>query len=74
MATSPQLGRDEIERLGYKLMHNGREVDQANYWDASEKVQQKYLLSWTPVSDDLQLAANWTEAGGRRASSGERSQ
>ncbi|MFF3437583.1 LamG-like jellyroll fold domain-containing protein [Streptosporangium sp. NPDC002721] len=63
-ASLPQLGDDEIARLGYKYMHNGREVDQPNYWDAKEGVQQEYLVRWSPELDNKQLAFNWVKVGG----------
>ncbi|WP_329087694.1 MULTISPECIES: RHS repeat-associated core domain-containing protein [unclassified Streptosporangium] len=63
-AQLPQLGDDEIKRLGYKYMHNGREVDQVNYWDAEEDVQQEYLVRWSPTADESQLNDYWVRVGG----------
>ncbi|MGP3913445.1 LamG-like jellyroll fold domain-containing protein [Nonomuraea sp. 10N515B] len=58
------LGDDEIKRLGYKVRPDGREVDQPNFWFASEKVQDEYMKNWSPEMTDKQLAFSWVAAGG----------
>ncbi|WP_344976381.1 LamG-like jellyroll fold domain-containing protein [Streptosporangium fragile] len=67
-ATMPQLGDDEIERLGYKYMPNGREVDQPNFWDGKtredEITRQEYMLRWRPWLKEEQLSSIWVRVGG----------
>ncbi|MFG1963344.1 LamG-like jellyroll fold domain-containing protein [Nonomuraea sp. NPDC049028] len=57
-------GEDELKRLGWKIMPNGRPVDQPNFWFASEKVQNEYMSNWSPTMTDEQLAFSWVSAGG----------
>ncbi|MGP3960554.1 RHS repeat-associated core domain-containing protein [Nonomuraea sp. 3N208] len=58
------LGQDEIERLGWEYMPNGRPVDQPNFWFASEKVQNDYMARWLPELDGDSLAVLWVSVGG----------
>ncbi|WP_344884435.1 RHS repeat-associated core domain-containing protein [Nonomuraea antimicrobica] len=58
------LGEDEVERLGFEVMPNGRPVDQVSFWFADEKVQNDYMASWSPTLTDELLAFNWAKAGG----------
>ncbi|MER5646140.1 RHS repeat-associated core domain-containing protein [Streptosporangium sp. NPDC002524] len=60
----PLFDRDEALRIG--VMENGREIDQANYWDesTSEKARMDYIKHWTPQLDEKELAANWSMYGG----------
>ncbi|MEV8635800.1 LamG-like jellyroll fold domain-containing protein [Streptosporangium sp. NPDC051023] len=58
----PLFDRDEAIRIG--VMENGREIDQANYWDAPEDVRIDYIKHWTPQLKVGQLANNWVMAGG----------
>ncbi|MEV6159371.1 LamG-like jellyroll fold domain-containing protein [Nonomuraea sp. NPDC052129] len=57
-------GEDELKRLGWKIMPNGRPVDQPNFWFASEKVQNAYMEVWSPTLTNKQLAFNWVAVGG----------
>ncbi|PZG44533.1 hypothetical protein C1I98_16990 [Spongiactinospora gelatinilytica] len=58
------LSDEEVERLGYEYMPNGRRVDQPNFWDASAKVQNKYMQQWSPQLTNEQLAITWVSVGG----------
>ncbi|MEU4228458.1 RHS repeat-associated core domain-containing protein [Nonomuraea sp. NPDC026600] len=58
------LGQDELERLGWEVMPNGRPVDQPNFWFASEKVQNDYMAIWSPTMTDKELAFSWASVGG----------
>lgn len=58
------IGEEELERLGYKYMPNGREVDQPNFWFAKEKVQNAYMARWSPELSAKALAVNWISVGG----------
>ncbi|MBE1586977.1 hypothetical protein ACFPOI_00975 [Nonomuraea angiospora] len=58
------LGQDEIDRLGMRVMPNGRPVDQPNFWFADEKVRNEYMESWSPALTNDDLAFNWVKAGG----------
>ncbi|TYB62185.1 hypothetical protein FXF51_26040 [Nonomuraea sp. PA05] len=61
---SPQFSDEEIERLGYEIMPNGRPVDQPNFWFAEEQVQNDYMMTWAPDLSVTQYVANWMQAGG----------
>ncbi len=61
---NPQLSDDEVKRLGYKYMPNGRPVDQPNFWFADEDVQNAYMERWSPLLSDRDLAFNWVSVGG----------
>ncbi|MGW0063954.1 LamG-like jellyroll fold domain-containing protein [Streptosporangium sandarakinum] len=60
----PLLSDGEAKRLG--VMPNGRPVDQPNFWDKNtdKKVQQDYMMRWSPMLDGEQLAVNWVMVGG----------
>ncbi|GIH79821.1 hypothetical protein Plo01_62500 [Planobispora longispora] len=60
----PLFGEDEAKRIG--VMENGREVDQANYWDSntSEEVRMAYIKRWSPEMSERELAYTWTAVGG----------
>ncbi|MEV0347597.1 LamG-like jellyroll fold domain-containing protein [Nonomuraea sp. NPDC050680] len=60
----PLMGESMLAQLGWKVMPNGRPVDQPNFWFASEKVQLAYMAAWSPTLTDAQLAFNWVKAGG----------
>ena len=47
---NPLLSEEEIKRLGYQYMPNGRPVDQPNFWFADESVQNAYMERWSPCS------------------------
>ncbi|WP_220448352.1 LamG-like jellyroll fold domain-containing protein [Nonomuraea diastatica] len=61
---SPGFSDEEIERLGYKIMPNGREIDQPNFWFADEKVQNAYMAGWSVRMTNDDLAASWVMVGG----------
>ncbi|TDE56125.1 hypothetical protein E1295_11995 [Nonomuraea mesophila] len=61
---SPGFSDEEIERLGYKIMPNGREVDQPNFWFADEEVQNAYMAGWSVRMTNDDLAASWVMVGG----------
>ncbi|WP_146103822.1 RHS repeat-associated core domain-containing protein [Nonomuraea solani] len=61
---NPGFSQDELARLGWKVMPNGRLVDQPNFWFASEKVQNEYMTKWSPLLTNDDLAFNWVAAGG----------
>ncbi|GAA3211481.1 hypothetical protein GCM10020216_016130 [Nonomuraea helvata] len=61
---NPYIGNEELARLGWEVMPNGRPVDQPNFWYASEKVQNEYMANWSPTMTDEQLAFSWVSAGG----------
>ncbi|MFD8530740.1 LamG-like jellyroll fold domain-containing protein [Streptosporangium canum] len=49
-AWAPQLGRDEIARLGYKYMPNGRPVEKdVPFWSMSPRAQELYMLGYSPT-------------------------
>ena len=58
------IGEDELARLNWEVMPNGRPVDQPNFWFASEKVQNDSMAMWSPTMSDARLAFSWMEAGG----------
>ncbi|MFC4005817.1 RHS repeat-associated core domain-containing protein [Nonomuraea purpurea] len=59
-----QFSDEELKRLGYKIMPNGRPVDQPSFWFASAKVQNDYMSNWSPVMTTGELATSWILAGG----------
>ncbi|WP_203983111.1 LamG-like jellyroll fold domain-containing protein [Sphaerisporangium rufum] len=61
---NPLLSDEEVKRLGYKFMPNGRPVDQPNFWFADEKVQNAYMEHWSPTLGDRELNFNWAAVGG----------
>ncbi|GII85544.1 hypothetical protein Ssi03_35340 [Sphaerisporangium siamense] len=61
---NPRLSEEEIKRLGYKYMPNGRPVDQPNFWFADEDVQNAYMEMWSPQLSARELAFNWMAVGG----------
>ncbi|MFI0425190.1 hypothetical protein [Spongiactinospora sp. 9N601] len=61
------LSDEEVERLGYEYMPNGRQVDQPNFWDASAKVQNKYMQQWSVLFTGEQLALLWVSVGGLKS-------
>ncbi|MEO3810204.1 LamG-like jellyroll fold domain-containing protein [Sphaerisporangium sp. B11E5] len=58
---NPLLSDEEVKRLGYKYMPNGRPVDQDGFWDpnVSDEVRNAYMQSWSPLLSDDQLGALW---------------
>ncbi|MEV7006650.1 LamG-like jellyroll fold domain-containing protein [Streptosporangium sp. NPDC051022] len=61
----PLFDPDEARRIG--VMENGREIDQANYWDAPETERMEYIKRWTPELTGMQLAVNWALSGGLKS-------
>ncbi|MBB2911731.1 RHS repeat-associated protein [Streptosporangium becharense] len=58
----PLFDRDEAIRIG--VMENGREIDQVNYWEASEKERMAYVRRWSPELGATELAGIWAMSGG----------
>ncbi|MFD1502320.1 RHS repeat-associated core domain-containing protein [Streptosporangium lutulentum] len=61
----PHLSDDEIERLGFEYMPNGRPVpkrtdDQViDFWYANEEAQNDYMSKYAPIHSDKTLSILW---------------
>ncbi|WP_425434781.1 RHS repeat-associated core domain-containing protein [Nonomuraea jiangxiensis] len=60
----PGFSKEERERLGWKVMPNGRLVDQPNFWFADADVQEAYMLGWFPAMEQRDRDALWVAVGG----------
>ncbi|MBN6055270.1 hypothetical protein JYK22_25260 [Nonomuraea sp. RK-328] len=54
----PHFGEEELARLGWKIMPNGREAP-GGFWDGSELTQELYMRSWTPLLSNTGLQEHW---------------
>ncbi|MEU7829174.1 LamG-like jellyroll fold domain-containing protein [Nonomuraea sp. NPDC049129] len=61
----PLASDEEIKRLGYRVMPNGRAVPkdiESQFWKASAAVQNAFMAAYSPAFDDKQLLAAWIGA------------
>ncbi|MFB9622688.1 RHS repeat domain-containing protein [Nonomuraea helvata] len=55
------LGQDELERLGWKIMPNGRPLVEGmeDFWQASEASQMEFMENYSPDAEDFSLYLLW---------------